>query len=166
MKKVDLDNIVDLSIDNSDNIYFTHKVRNEELKVIGKCDIKLEDESFATPVIFNILCYVLSCQNNTNIILLDEFGCSINQIILNELIKLFLENKLNTLIITTQSTSLMNFECIKKENILFVYKGINESSRIKGLDEISGVRENENFEKKYLEGNYGAIPHIRTITDD
>jgi len=147
MKKVDLDNIVDLSIDNSDNIFFTHRVRDEKLKVVGKCDIRLEDEFFATPIIFNILCYILSCQNNANIILLDEFGYSINQIILNELVKLFLKNNLNTLLITTQSTSLMNMDSIKKENILFVYKGVGGSSRIKPLDEISGVRENENFEK-------------------
>ena len=73
-------------------------------------------------------------------------------------------NKANSqLIFTTHATNLLNLEILRRDQIWFTEKNpYNGASELYPLDSFS-VRKDENIEKGYINGRYGAIQFIKDI---
>ena len=73
-------------------------------------------------------------------------------------------NKSNSqLIFTTHAVSLLNLELFRRDQIWFTEKDPKSAiSDLYPLDSFS-VRKDENIQKGYINGRYGAIPFIRDI---
>ena len=73
-------------------------------------------------------------------------------------------NKVNSqLIFTTHATNLLNLEILRRDQIWFVEKNpLNGNSELYPLDSFS-VRKDENIQKGYINGRYGAVPFIKDI---
>ena len=70
------------------------------------------------------------------------------------------------LIFNTHDTNLLDLELLRRDQIWFAEKNDKDgSSTIYPLDDFS-VRKNENVEKGYLLGRYGAIPFLNNNLDD
>ena len=116
-------------------------------------------ESSGTKNLYIILRWIVEVLETGGVAVLDEIDADLHPLVVRKLIKYFSNpqnNKLNAqLIVSTHSTELMNL--LSKENIFFAEKNEELESSIFSLSEIGGVRNTEDFSKKYLSGVYGGI---------
>jgi len=103
----------------------------------------------------------LSIKNGIAII--DELDAFLHPDIFNEVIEMFaspVKNPNNSqLIFSTQNYSVMSK--LDKQQITLVEKQKNGSSSTFRLDDISGIRTDENYYLKSLSGEYGGVPNLR-----
>ena len=70
------------------------------------------------------------------------------------------------LIFNTHDTNLLDLDILRRDQIWFIEKNIdNGESVLYALDDFS-VRKDENIEKCYLLGRYGAVPFLINNFDD
>ncbi len=137
--------------------FFTHKSRNKAIK------FPYYYESAGTISLYKTLVHVLSRLNLGGIAVLDDFDSDLHPHMLPELVKLFISKDTNPknaqLLFTTHHHEVLNN--LDKYQITLVEKneetGESESWR---LDEIEGVRPDDNYYAKYFSGSYGAIPEV------
>ena len=134
---------------------FVHHSQNK------KFNLDFLNESEGTCAFIEKLMLFLSILESGGIAVIDEIDNSLHPILLKNLIGLFADKETNKknaqLIFTTHHPLLMND---RSKNQIYLTEKINLSTEIYRLDEIPGVRNIENFAKKYLNGEYGGIPEI------
>jgi AAA15 family ATPase/GTPase len=93
---------------------------------------------------------------------IDELDQSIHPAVLSEIIRWFHDPRRNPqdaqLWMTCQNATLL--EELQKEEVLFCEKTGHGRTKVYGLQDIQSVRRSDNFYKKYLGGEYGAVPHV------
>lgn len=119
-------------------------------------------ESSGTKQLLVLLKTVLLVLSNGGIAVLDEIDVNLHSEIVLSLLKLFLQPETNTkkaqLIFSTHSHLVLS--SLNKYQIVFVEKNNKGTSESWRLDDVSGVRSDENYYLKYITGAYGAFPHI------
>lgn len=115
-------------------------------------------ESTGTLDIFKYFVLILKALEKGGVLILDEFCAEIHPLTMRAILNYFSDPENNParaqLIMTTHSTENMNF--LARSNIILVEK-TNLISEAYKLNEVEGVRNEENFSKKYLSGAYGGI---------
>ena len=99
--------------------------------------------------------------------IVDELEKSMHPALVKFIIKLFNNKKINKansqLIFTTHATNLLDLDLFRRDQIWFTEKNSNTgASDLYPLDSFP-VRKDENIEKGYINGRYGAIPFIKDI---
>ena len=88
---------------------------------------------------------------------------SLHPLIVRFLVNLFHENDINKLnaqlFLTTHDTSLLDDDIFRRDQIWFIEKDQNSSSRLYPLLDFS-PRKDEALGKGYLKGRYGAHPFV------
>ena len=148
------------------NIEMTHEVVDDN-NTSKYYDLNINDESYGTKVLFALAPFLKRAFDETKVIVVDEIERSLHPSLVEFLIKLFNNNKINKvnsqLIFTTHATNLLNLELLRRDQIWFTEKNTkNGVSDLYALDSFS-VRKTENIQKGYINGRYGAIPFIRDI---
>ena len=142
-----------------DLLIFTHG-NNEH-----NFDILITDESEGTIKALDLLCRFLSVFNTGCVVIIDEIESSIHSDLVEVLIEMFADHKLNQrnaqLIFSTHQPLFLKDR--DKSQIFIVEKENKINTEIYRLDEIEGVRNDENFYTKYLAGRYGGKPNIKGI---
>ncbi len=146
------------------------EVKHEVLTKNNKKQIytlNFNDESSGTKVLFALAPFLKRAFENTKIIIVDELEKSLHPTLVEFIIKLFNNkniNKVNSqLIFTTHATNLLNLELLRRDQIWFTEKNPDTGiSDLYPLDSFS-VRKDENIQKGYINGRYGAIPFIKDI---
>ena len=117
-------------------------------------------ESSGTQQLYNILRLVFRTLAKGSVCLIDAIEDSLHPNILPNIVNLFTsENPKNAqLICTTHMPTLMGD--LSKSQIFLVEKDLECESEAYRLDEVEGVRNDDNFFKKYLAGAYGGVPDI------
>ena len=65
------------------------------------------------------------------------------------------------MIFTTHETGLLNLDLFRRDQIWFTeMRKEDRSTDLYSLAEIKNVRKEDNFEKGYVSGKYGAIPML------
>ena len=148
------------------NIELEHEIIDESN---NKYTYKLNflEESSGTRVLFAFAPFLKSAFENTKVIIVDELEKSMHPALVEFIVKLFNNkdiNKANSqLIFTTHAINLLNLEILRRDQIWFTEKNPkNGISELYPLDSFS-VRKDENIQKGYINGRYGAIPFIRDI---
>jgi len=138
----------------------------------GKYSIPLEDESSGTLKMFELYPYLTDVIRNGSVLFVDEMNEKLHPFVVRNLINTFLSDNLNPnnaqLIFTTHDVYQLSKDILRRDEILFVTKSDDGVSRLTPLSDITDkdgikIRKDENFEKNYLLGNYGAIPDIEEI---
>lgn len=141
-----------------------HHIYNSEKDIIGENWFDFEDESSGTQKLINVaLIMISSIFSQDTVLVLDEFDTKIHPLIFSEIIKLYRDSKVNNQIIfATHNTSILNTELLRRDQIYFVEKNYNETSEIYSLSDFKAikVRNDESYEKRYLEGRYQGVPLI------
>ena len=136
--------------------YGVHKSKNE------KFQLPFLMESGGTIHLYEMLSFVFPALDKGSVCLIDEIETNLHPNILPSVIKLFASEETNPkgaqLICTTHMPTLMGELC--KNQIFLVEKNEECESEIYRLDEVKGVRNDDNFFKKYLAGAYGGIPDV------
>ena len=129
--------------------------------------LNFTEESSGTRVLFAFAPFLKRAFETTKVIVVEELERSMHPALVEFIVKLFNNKEINKansqLIFTTHATNLLNLELLRRDQIWFTKKNPeNGVSDLYPLDSFS-VRKDENIQKGYINGRYGAIPFIRDI---
>jgi len=145
------------------SFYTTHEISTPT----GKKNfiLNLAEESLGTIQMFMIspLLYYVFKEETT--VLVDEIDKSLHPLLVEHIIKLFYNKDINKnnaqLIANTHDTNLLNLDLFRRDEIWFTERHFDTGiSEIFPLSDFS-PRKDENIEKAYLLGRFGAIPFIK-----
>ena len=140
-------------------IFSYHKdINNNEVEF----DFK-EEESLGTKVLAGLLGPILATLHLGSILCIDELERSIHPLVLREIIKMFKSKRYNKnnaqLIFTAHNTDILDDEILRVSEIAFASKNISSGTVIRRASSFKGLRNVNNFRKKYLNGEFSAIPY-------
>jgi len=143
---------------------FSHLTDSGEVVVF-----ELYDESGGTRNLLFLAGPVLDILGKGRTLIVDELDNSLHTHLVQALVRLFHGTKTNTrgaqLIFTTHDTALLKaYGLLRRDQIWFVEKKADQSSSLYSLLEFS-PRKDEDLEKGYLQGRYGAIPMIDDLIE-
>ncbi len=143
-----------------------HKMNDSE----KTASIPLQNESAGTLKMFALypmLQYVLS---NGGVLFIDELNARLHPLLVRTFIITFLDTNINTkhaqLIFTSHDSWQLNGSMLRRDEIWFTEKdtfGVSNLYSLADFIDEDGVkiRKDENYEKNYLLGKYGAIPTLK-----
>ena len=171
IQEMDLD-IVDFRVEEKENdrieVFTKHLVDDVET------ELSLSDESSGTKKLFGLLPFIAASLLDGTVLVIDELDAKIHPVLLRHIIMMFNDMEINKhkaqLIFTSHDLSTMNNDVFRRDEIWFVAKGKAQNSLLYSLVEFkdakgSSVRNDEKYDKRYLEGRYGADPYLKTIID-
>lgn len=136
-------------------VIFKHKGGNK---------LDLTEESFGTQIIFAFIPFIAEALKEQKILVVDELDKSLHPYLVQYIVRLFNNTEFNKsnsqFIFNTNDTNLLDLNILRRDQIWFLEKD-NETgqSDLYSLSDFS-VRKNENIEKGYMLGRYGAVPFI------
>lgn len=123
------------------------------------------DESQGTAAYFSLLGPVLTALKRGAVLAVDEIDSSLHPSLTAFLVRLFGNKNSNPtaaqLIFSTHDTSLLSDGILKRDQVWFTEKDRVGVSQLYPLTDFK-PRTGENFEKRYLQGRFGAIPFINS----
>ena len=127
--------------------------------------LDLNVESLGTRQLFWLSPILKEVFEKGKTMVIDELDRSLHPFLVKFFVELFHNPNLNQanaqLIFTTYDTTLLSLDTFRRDQIYFVEKDPHTAAtELYSLDEFS-VRKNENIEKGYLLGRYGAVPYLR-----
>ena len=145
-------------------IHAGHHVQSESGKE-AQFFLDLNEESLGTKQLFWFSPILKEVFGKGKTMVIDELDRSLHPFLVQFLVELFHTPAINQtnaqLIFTTHDTTLLSLDTFRRDQIYFVEKDPHTAAtELYSLDEFS-VRKNENIEKGYLLGRYGAIPYLR-----
>lgn len=170
LKEMDID-ISDYRIEETNEkikIYTTHTIEKNNY------ELELTEESNGTIKIFGMLPHIANFLLSGGTLVIDELDAKLHPILLKYLIKLFSDKESNKngaqLIFTSHDLSTMNNDVFRRDEIWFIAKAENKSTKLYSLvefknDEGKTERKDAKYDKRYLEGRYGADPYLRKFID-
>ncbi len=131
----------------------------------GNFDIDLmQEESAGIQKLFGMLCPIIDIMLAGKVLICDELEASLHEALVFGLVKLFVNTQTDQfaqMIFTTHETGLLNLDLFRRDQIWFTeMKPEDHSTDLYSLIEIKNVRKEDNFERGYISGKYGAIPML------
>lgn len=148
-------------------VYTKHKLCDGKIK-----ELKFGVESSGTRKIFSILPVILSAIDKGRLLLIDELDAKLHPVLLQRIIEMFTDKSINTggaqLLFTSHDLTTMSNKVLRRDEIWFsAINGYDESVLYSLVDfrKENGdkPRNDENYNKQYLEGRYGADPYMQRI---
>ena len=109
---------------------------------------------------------------NGGIYFVDDLDARLHPLLVRNIILTFLNTKINTqhaqLVFTTHDTWQLSNQLLRRDEIWFTEKNDQGISALYSLADFvdedgTRIRKDENYEKNYLLGKYGAIPALKSI---
>ena len=146
---------------------FTKRSTPEKLRLIHniggqKIALSLEDESKGTVALLGLLKPLTYASILGQLLCIDELDASLHSHLAIDLVKRFTSstNKHQAqLLFNTHDTNLLSADVLRRDQIWLTEKGSDGASTLYPLTDFK-PRAQENLEKGYLQGRYGAIPFI------
>lgn len=128
----------------------------------------LSDESTGTVRLLDIATRAIPVLAEGGLLLLDEIDASLHPLLTTALIRMFQSPDANAngaqLVFTTHDATLLGNidgdDILNRDQVWFTSKRDDGSSELFALAEFKPRRQGENRQKRYLNGNYGAIPEL------
>ena len=129
--------------------------------------LNFNDESSGTRTLFALAPFLKRAFESAKTIVVDELEKSMHPALVEFIVKLFNDKSINKansqLIFITHATNLLTTELLRRDQIWFTEKNPDTGvSELYPLDSFS-VRKDENIQKGYINGRYGAVPFIKDI---
>ena len=163
------DNFYDLFKDEDGNI-FSKKLLLDHGNPKDMFDYN--DESDGTQRLFDLV-PLLNVTDSDSPIIIDEIDRSLHSNLTRKFIEIFLSIRDSMqLIATTHDTNLLDLDLIRRDEIWFVERNLDNTSNIYSLNSFKSILDsNERINNDYLIGRYGAIPLfneeiMRDLEDD
>lgn len=151
-------------------LHTSHNIYREDGSVVEqKQFIADRFESSGTKSFLAFIGPIVDTMVNGKVLFIDELDALLHPVMSNYLVKLINNSKLNNggqVVFTTHNTNLLDSDILRRDQIFFVEKDKLEQSHLESLvqyktEQGKKIRKDENFEKNYLSGKYGAIPVIK-----
>jgi AAA15 family ATPase/GTPase len=138
----------------------THECQGDE-----NIALDLEEESKGTQILVRSAGAWLNVLNNGEVLFIDEIDASMHPLITAFILRNFhseRRNKKNAqLICTTHDVSLLDTKLVRRDQVWFTEKSPNGESRLFPLTDFH-VRQEDQLERWYMRGRYGAIPIVES----
>lgn len=140
-----------------------HAVDGREVRFVTK------DESDGTHRIMHLAPALLDLMSGEKVYVVDEFDRSLHPKLCMMYVEAFLRavregKSRGQILLTTHETCLLDLDLLRRDEIWFVEKDQEQSSRITSLAEFKfKVRADLKVAKGYLNGRFGAIPFIGDV---
>ena len=143
-----------------------------------KVAIPLVNESAGTLKMFALFPLLEFVLKSGGVLFVDELNARLHPLLLRTFVLIFLNPELNKnhaqLIFTTHDAWQLNNELFRRDEIWFAEKSQEAVSTLYSLsdfilDDKVKIRKDENYEKNYLLGKYGAIPsmeHFKVLREE
>ena len=120
-------------------------------------------ESEGTRKLFAMAGPLVSALKAGQVLVVDELDARLHPLMTREIISLFNSKVTNPnhaqLIFTTQDSNLLDNQLLRRDQIWFTEKDRQGATRLYSLAEFR-VRNDESYERNYIQGRYGAIPFL------
>jgi len=132
-------------------------------KVINRFPMWLaQDESSGTQKFYSYIGQLHQLFLTGGLFIVDEIDANFHPSLLLKLINLFNNKEFNKanaqILFTTHDTNLLDPNVLRRDQIYFVEKSLQEASIIYSLADLKGIRNNADFARQYLAGIYGGLP--------
>ena len=125
--------------------------------------IPLHRESNGTIRIFNIMPTILKNLEVGGLLCIDEIDVKFHPLLFKKIVQMYMDKSINKnnaqLIYTAHSTFLFNSNDLRRDQLYLVDKDEFGKSKLYSLSEFRNLRADSDYEKKYLSGQFGAIPY-------
>ncbi|MEU8387231.1 AAA family ATPase [Micromonospora sp. NPDC048842] len=136
----------------------------------GTALLDLQDQSTGTRQLLTLGLHAAAMLRTGTTMLIDEIDASLHPILTAKLISLFRSPAANPLggqlIFTSHDAALLGTldaeEILRRDEIWFVEKDNEGASSLYPLTDFKPRKEGENRQRRYLNGNYGAVPDLST----
>lgn len=127
--------------------------------------LSIDEESLGTQMIFAFIPFLADSLKNKKILIIDELDKSLHPFLVQYIVEIFNDAEINKngsqLIFNTHDTNLLDLNILRRDQIWFTEKNSETGeSDLYSLSDFS-VRKQENVEKGYMLGRYGAVPFIK-----
>jgi len=143
-------------------IEFTHAGHNNETFIQ-----EARSESSGTLSLLALLVPALAALESGRTFVVDELNNTLHTKLSEVLVQMFSDKRINTkgaqFIFSTHDTKLLNSNVFRRDEIWFAEKRSTGETVIYPLTDFS-PRKQENIERSYLEGRYGAVPYFGDIS--
>ena len=135
-------------------------------------EIPLGLESAGTLKMFALYPELQEVLEKGSLFFIDELNARLHPLLVRNFMLTFLNPEINTnhaqLVFTTHDTWQLSNQLLRRDEIWFVDKDENGISSLYSLADFADedgahIRKDENYEKNYLIGKYGAIPSLRRL---
>ncbi len=124
----------------------------------------MNEESTGIKKLLALLSPIIDTIVNGRVLLCDELESGLHESVLFALVRLFADwksDRFPQLIFTTHETGLLSLDLFRRDQIWFTeLRNDDRSTDLYSLAEIRKIRKEDNFEKGYISGKYGAIPML------
>lgn len=128
--------------------------------------LDLDSESAGTRRLLIVLSHMFSALDSGGLLCIDELDASLHTNAVETLLKIFCSSEVNSrgaqLIATTHDTNLMNPSILRRDQQWFTEKDQFGATHLYSLSDFR-TRKDDNFQRGYREGRYGAIPSDNPI---
>jgi hypothetical protein len=122
-----------------------------------------DQESEGTKKLFSMAGPLMNALKEGQLLVIDELDARLHPLMTREIISLFNSRQTNPqhaqLIFTTQDTNLLDNRLLRRDQIWFTEKDRQGATQLYSLAEFK-VRNDEAFERNYIQGRYGAVPFL------
>ncbi len=127
--------------------------------------LSINEESLGTQMIFAFIPFLADSLKNKKVLIIDELDKSLHPFLVQYIVEIFNDAEINKngsqLIFNTHDTNLLDLNILRRDQIWFTEKNSETGeSDLYSLSDFS-VRKQENVEKGYMLGRYGAVPFIK-----
>ncbi len=151
----------------TNNLKTYHKKYDKNNLPVGVVEFSMEeDEASGVQKYFALSAPILEILRKGEILFADELVNKLHPNLAYQLIALFNSKETNPnnaqLIFTTHNTNFLSSDLFRRDQIWFVEKDRYGAASLYSLGDFKTdkVRKEDNFEKNYLKGKYGAIPYL------
>lgn len=156
-----------ISTGNSITVYSVHKKTDSN----DTCKINFESESSGTLKMFALYQLLLNVLERGGILSVDELNARLHPLLVRSFLIMFMDKEINKnhaqLIFTSHDISQLNYGGLRRDEIYFTDKsdGVTNLYSLAEFKDEKGdkIRKDENYEKNYLLGKYGAIPELESF---
>lgn len=150
------------------NIYSVHKMIHSDQTV----RIPLEEESAGTLKMFSLYPVLQNVLETGGVLFIDELNARLHPLLVRSFLITFLNPEINPhhaqLLFTTHDAWTLNSHMLRRDEIWFTEKDTDGVSTLYSLADFMDeggekIRKEENYEKNYLLGKYGAIPSLKSM---
>ena len=122
---------------------------------------RIGEESDGTVRLFHLSVFLFSLMHSDSVWMVDEIDCHMHPFLSFYLLQKFLAAKGSSaqLIVSAHDTNLMTHDIWRTDEVWFAEKRVDGSSDLYSLYQFT-PRFDKNLQKGYLQGMYGAIPHL------